>query len=164
MCFYCRKTEVAICHCFLIRGWLYSVKILFHSQNLSVCTESYYFRWQRKVISLCHPFPNMPYFFILFSSPLYYILFCAQLIVLISFSPHPPLFLSSPLSSLPRPSRSTASPLPALIPTLLSIPTLAFKSQTPEPKAYFTGSDFPLLTQCLVLVGGWLTQAIQIFN
>lgn len=65
-----------------------------------------------------------------------------------------PLFLSSPLSSLPRPSLSVASPPPALIPTLLSIPTLALKSQTPEPKAYFTGSGFPLLTQRWVLGGG----------
>lgn len=64
--------------------------------------------------------------------------------------PHRPPFLSSPLSSLTRPSLSVASPPPTLIPIPLSSPTLAFKSQTPEPKAYFPGSGFPLLTQCSV--------------
>lgn len=89
-----------------------------------------------------------------FFSPLLYFILCSAYRPYFFLALILPLFLSSPLSSLPRPSLSVASPPPALIPTLLSIPTLAFKSQTPEPKAYFTGSGFPLLTQRLVLGAG----------
>lgn len=89
-----------------------------------------------------------------FFSPLLYFILCSAYRPYFFLALILPLFLSSPLSSLTRPSLSVASPPPALIPTLLSIPTLAFKSQTPEPKAYFTGSGFPLLIQLLVLGAG----------
>lgn len=147
-------TKLAIWHCFLVTGRLYWVKNPCSTAKTYSGTESYYFRCQRKVLSLCHPFLNMPYFFILFSSPLYYILFCARLIVLTSFWPS-----SSPFSSHPLYPLYPGHPFPSLLLRLLSSPPfylsqLAFKSQTPEPKAYFTGSGFPLLTQRLVLGAG----------
>lgn len=147
VCFYCSMTELATCHCFLVTGQLYWVKILV-PQPKPMKVQSHDFRCQRKVLSLCHPFLNMPYFFILFSSPLYYILFCAQLIVLTSFwsssSPFPliPFILFTQAIPFCHFSSTRSHPHPSIYPDSCF--------QTPEPKAYFTGSGFPLL----VLGGG----------
>lgn len=161
VCFYCSMTELATCHSFLVTGQLYWVKILV-PQPKPMKVQSHDFRCQRKVLSLCHPFLNMPSFFILFSSPLYYILFCAQLIVLTSvwsssspFSSHPlyPLYPGHPfLSLLLHPLSSPPFYLSRL---LLS------DSWT---RSLFYGEWFPTPDTPGVGGGEWLTQAIQIFN